>query len=285
MDEMNAVVAIFKSAAPLIFAMLGALLTEYTGALAVFMEGAIMLSGFICALCIISTGSFLLSFVCSTTFVMIVVGVSSALFVQRWKANPFLVGLSLNLFAQGVCSIYVSHFSSGSHTIAFSSFEASKYLSPSSSYLPSLIGVLFTAGLFFFVNYTSYGIRLRYVGKSEEVLRLNGSNCCLYKVASWVGAAFFASCAGNALVFRLAAYAPSMGMGKGWIGILSVFLGMKKPYLCLVAVFMFTASEYATGILQARLSISPTLLLSFPYIFSFVVYTIYQVMYKSEKKL
>ena len=40
------ILAILKISAPLIFAMLGALLTEYTGSLGIFMEGAITLSGF-----------------------------------------------------------------------------------------------------------------------------------------------------------------------------------------------------------------------------------------------
>ena len=282
---MNASVAIFKGAAPLIFAMLGALLTEYTGALAVFMEGAIVFSGFIAALLTVSTGSVYLAFAGSTVLVMLIVAISSALFVNRWKANPFLVGLSLNLFAQGVCSLYASNFSASSNTIAFSSFEPSRHLLPSSSYFPTIAGILFTILIFLFVNYTAYGIRLRYVGKNEEVLHLNGSNCAFYKVASWAGAAFFASCAGNTLLFRLASYTPTMGLGKGWIGILAVFLGLKKPHLSLLAVFVFAASEYATGILQAKLTISPTLMLSFPYIFSFIVYFAYKPIYKGEKTI
>ncbi len=282
---MNATTAIFKSAAPLIFAMLGALLTEYTGALAVFMEGAIIFSGFVSALVVASTGSLPLAFASSTILVMLLVSLASSLCVNRWKANPFLVGLSLNLFAQGICSIYITQFSSGTHTIAFSAFEKSSHITPSSSYFPSIAGVLFTACVFFFVYYTAYGIRLRYVGKNEEILWLNGSNCNIYKTLSWAGAAFFASCAGNALVFRLAAYTPTMGVGKGWIGILSVFLGLKKPHLCLLAVFVFAISEYATGILQARVAISPTLLLSFPYIFSFVVYLGYSLLYKKRKNI
>ena len=281
---MNASSAIFKGAAPLIFAMLGALLTEYTGALAVFMEGAIIFSGFIATLVIISTGSISLAFLTSTTLVMLIVAISSALFVNKWKANPFLVGLALNLFAQGVCSFYANNFSS-THTITFSSYEVSKHIVPASLYFPSLVGIFFTILMFIFVNYTTYGIRLRYVGKNEDVLHLNGNNCKLYKVASWAGAAFFASCAGNALVFRLATYSPTVGLGKGWIGILTVFLGLKKPHLCLLAVFVFSASEYATGILQAKIAISPTLLLSFPYIFSFVFYVGYQLIYKSRKKV
>ena len=49
--------SIFKISAPFIFAMLGSLFTEYTGTLAIFMEGAIELSAFISAIFIISTGS------------------------------------------------------------------------------------------------------------------------------------------------------------------------------------------------------------------------------------
>lgn len=269
------ILAILKISAPLIFAMLGALLTEYTGSLGIFMEGAITLSGFFSVIFVIYTGSKVLGFFASTVLIVLIIAFM-AVFINKSKANPFLVGLAINMFAEGITSFYTNHFSK-THTIAFSSFPKSSHITSSASILPCVIACIFTLLIHLFLKHTSYGMRLKYVGKYEETLHLHGILCNKYKVVSWAFAGFFASCAGSTLVFRLGAYTPSMSLGKGWIGILAVFLGVKKPLLCLFAVFIFAIAEYGTNIMQVKSNLSPTLMLSFPYIISLSLY----VMYKS----
>jgi len=269
------ILAILKTSAPLIFAMLGALLTEYTGSLGIFMEGAITLSGFFSVIFVIYTGSKIIGFFASTVLIVFII-TFMAIFINKSKANPFLVGLAINMFAEGISSFYTTNFSR-SHTIAFSSFSKSSHIPSSTSILPSLIAILFTVLLYLFLKYTSYGVKLKYVGQYEETLHLHGVSCNKYKVVSWAFAGFFASCAGSTLVFRLGAYTPNMSLGKGWIGILAVFLGVKKPLLCLLAVFIFGIAEYVTNILQVRSNLSPTLMLSFPYIISLLLYVVYKM--------
>ena len=270
------ILAILKISAPLIFAMLGALLTEYTGSLGIFMEGAITLSGFFSVIFVIYTGSKIIGFFASTILIVIII-TFIAIFINKYKANPFLVGLAINMFSEGISSFYTTNFSK-TNTIAFSSFPKSLHITSSASIFPCVIACLFTVILYFFLKYTSYGIRLRYVGEYEESLYLHGISCNKYKVASWAFAGFFASCAGNTIVFRLGAYTPSMSLGKGWIGILAVFLGVKKPLLCLLAVFIFAIAEYATNIMQVKSNLSPTLMLAFPYIISLLLYVLYKII-------
>lgn len=205
-------------------------------------------------------------------------------FTNKLKANAFLIGLSFNMFSQGICSFYASYFSN-TNTIAFNAFENSNHLKASTSILPTFIAIFFTILIFLFLKYTTHGTRLKYVGQYPEVLHINGVSSSKYKIVSWITAAFFANCAGNVLVFRLGAYSPSMNVGKGWIGILAVFLGLKKPLLCLIAVFIFSATEYTTNILQSKISLSPTLLLSLPYILSLSLFIVYKISKpKNDKK-
>ena len=63
-----------------------------------------------------------------------------------------------------------------------------------------------------------------------------------------------------------------------------VFLGVKKPILCLLAVFIFAIAEYGTNILQVKSSFSPTLMLSFPYIISLLLYVIYKITSNRSRK-
>ncbi len=274
----NTLLAIFTTSSPLIFAMLGALLTEYTGTLAVFMEGAINLSAFLIAVFIISTGSKTISFVASSAIVMFLIFLTSV-FVDKKKANPFLVGLSINMFSEGICSFYIGKFSKA-HTIAFSNYALSANIAPSSSLFATIIALIMAVLAHLFLKYSAYGIRLKFVGGYSNALNISGVDISKYKVLSWVFAAFFASCAGGSLVFRISAYSYGMSFGKGWMGILAVFLGMRKPLLALIAVFIFSATEYGTGILQAKIAISPTLMLSLPYITSLLLYIAYNMLKK-----
>ena len=277
------IIAILKTSAPLTFAMLGALLTEYTGSLGIFMEGAITLSGFFSVIFVICTGSKIIGFFASTILIMLII-TSMAVFINKYKANPFLVGLAINMFAEGFSSFYTNYFSN-THTIAFSSFPKSLHITSSASIMPSIVACFFTVLLFLFLKYTSYGARLKYVGQYEQTLYLHGISCNKYKVVSWAMAGFFASCAGSTLVFRLGAYTPSMSLGKGWIGILAVFLGVKKPLLCMLAVFIFSIAEYGTNILQVKSNFSPTLILSFPYAISLLLYVLYKIINKPKLDL
>ena len=279
----NALFAIFKSSSPLLFAMLGALLTEYTGTLAVFMEGAINLSAFLSAVFIISTGSTTIGFIASSLIVMIVIFASSV-FVDKKKANPFLVGLAINMFSEGIASFYIGKFSN-THTIAFANYPLSSNILPSNAMYNTIIAIAMLIFLHIFLTYSAYGTRIKFVGEYSGVLQINGISTSKYKTMSWVFAAFFASCAGNVLVLKISAYSYGMSFGKGWLGILAVFLGMKKPLIALIVVFIFSISEYATNILQARASISPTILLSFPYVISFLMYIIHKIFSQKFKRM
>ena len=93
---------------PLLFATLGALISERAGVLAVFMDGAITLSGFIAIAVTIATGNPLSGFITSailTTGLLMVL----AWFTEHTRANPVLVGLSVNFLASGITSWLSSH--------------------------------------------------------------------------------------------------------------------------------------------------------------------------------
>ena len=96
----EAALVILKMSAPLLFLVLGALLTEYSGSLAVFMEGAVILSAFFCALITIISGNPFLGFIVSVLLTSLILYLL-ALFTVKTRANSFLTGLSLNLFAAG----------------------------------------------------------------------------------------------------------------------------------------------------------------------------------------
>lgn len=272
----NTFLSILKLSAPLLFASLGALCTEYAGVLAVFMEGAITLSGFLCIAFTVYTGSKIYGFLLAAILTVFIMS-AAALFTSKTKANAFLTGLALNLFAEGICSSALQYFFKGSSVIAFSDFPTAMNIDSSNTMFPFFTAVFFAVLLFLFLNFTVYGLNLKYCGKFPQVLIVRGVNPEIYKIASWAAAGGFASCAGAVIVFRIAAYTPHFSAGKGWTALAVVFLGFKNPILCIAAVLIFSSLEYAVNIFQTSL-FPPSLMLSLPYIialFCFIIPNIF----------
>ena len=256
---------VLKISAPLLFAVLGALITEYTGVLAVFIEGAIILSAFFCTLFTIITGSQIFGFIFAaglTSFILFAL----AIFTFKTKSNPFLTGLALNLFAAGFVPCASELFLSKPRIISFEEFSQTQTFTPINNFFPFFTAVFFSVLLSLFLKCTSEGICLRYSGEAPEALTARGKNYEAYKIFSWTAAGFFSACAGSTLVFRLAAYTPNISAGKGWTALAAVFLGNKNPLLCAGAVLVFSSAEYAVNIMQGVFDIPTGILLSFPYV-------------------
>lgn len=261
----NLISSIIKMSAPLLFAVLGSLITEYAGVLAVFMDGAIIIAGFFCTLFTIITGSPLFGFLLAsfvTSFFLFL----ASLFTSRTKANPFLTGIATNLFASGFVPWASNLFLGKSGIITFEEYYSTKLLIPVNNFFPFIAALCFAIIIFIALKFSPYGIALRYSGEAPDVLIAGGKNPEHYKIFSWTLAAFFATCAGSTLVFRLAAYTPNISAGRGWTALAIVFLGNKNPLFCVVAVLIFSFAEYMLTILQGFLQIPSGVLLSFPYI-------------------
>ncbi|MDR0590229.1 MAG: ABC transporter permease, partial [Spirochaetaceae bacterium] len=92
---------LLTSAAPLLLAALGALVTELSGALGIFIDGFMVLGSFFAWILAVNTGSVWLG-----TLLTALLGASAgwglAWFIRKTKANPFIAGLALNLAAGGI---------------------------------------------------------------------------------------------------------------------------------------------------------------------------------------
>ncbi len=94
---------LIDSSSSLVFAGLGALLTELTGVLGIFIDGFMNLGSFFSFVIAGWTGSVLLG-TFLTALIVGFMGFLLSLFVQKSGANPFIAGLALNLAAGGICN-------------------------------------------------------------------------------------------------------------------------------------------------------------------------------------
>jgi simple sugar transport system permease protein len=254
--------------APLLFATLGALCTEYTGVLAVFMDGAITFSGFVCIAVTGATGNPFIGFlgaVLATGALLFAV----ARFNEATGANPFLTGLAVNLFVSGITSWLSAAWYGTRGVIALSSLGTSVSFPRNFSFPVAVVAAFVIA---FLLRYTTFGLHLKITGTSEKALVARGVSPAKYRTVSWVIAGIFAACAGSILSLDLGAFVPNVSAGRGWTALAAVFLGYKNPLLVIGAVLLFSGAEYTTSVLQGVGKIPATVILGFPYALALIVF-------------
>ena len=280
---MKIILNILVSSVPLLLASAGALVSEYAGVLAVFIDGLINLSAFLTFLFAYWTGSVasacLLAALCA-----VLVALLASYYTEKTKANPFVTGIVLNLFSSGftsVCSSLVFRTKGVlSPAILASSFSFKEGLFPSLTnetslfvlFIPAFVCVLV---LYPVVRYTKWGLRLVVAGAAPDILKKKGVEPSVYRCSSWLIAALFASVAGSVLTLRLSSFVPNISSGRGWIALVAVFIGRRNVFGVIASSLLFTAAGYAADSIQTAAGFSfipPSVLPALPYIAATVVF-------------
>ena len=246
---------LLNSAAPLMMAGLGALLSDLSGALGIFIEGFMITGAFFSWVFAGWTGSVFLGTVISAALSALA-GWALARFVRLSNANPFIAGLALNLAASGITlSFSAAWFGTkgvlqnpgiavpGPVIVPFidSIPFLGKLLSGHSPFTYSAWAFVLLAAIG--ISRTVPGLRLCASGLSPEAASERGIRTGLYREGAWAMAAFLAALAGAALTFRVGAYTPGGIAGRGWIALAAVYLGFRKPWGVAAAAIVFSFAE------------------------------------------
>lgn len=260
---MDFLLDLIRTAAPLLAATTGALVSELAGVMAVFADGFVNLGAFLCYTFVFLTGNVAFGII-ACVMICVALAFVAALLTNKMKANPFLTGLALNVSVSGVTSL-----------LSVQIFGTRGVLSPAGFDFPvaAYDGVIFctwslVALAVLVLVFTKPGLYLRTSGASPEVLVARGVNPVFWQVAGWCVAGAFSALAGCVLVIRLSSYVPNISAGCGWTALAAVFLGRKRIAGVGLAVMVFTLAEYAANNAQnipLLASIPSSVLLSMPY--------------------
>ena len=267
---MNMFLSVTSIAAPLLLITTGALVSEYAGRLAMFLECIINMGAFFCYAFSILTGNALAGTVISLALCCAIVFILERT-ASRFKANMFLVSLSMNL----LFSAFTTFFS----VLAFKSrgvlFSEEFLFSPGTMRLVTSIACYaVSAILILTLSFTKTGLIMRITGSDPEVLESRGYSADTFRCLSWIIAAFCGSLCGSVLTLRLSSYVPGMSGGRGWTALAAVFLGKKSPLLVALAVIVFALAEYASSYIQnieIFRNIPSSILLALPYLISLLL--------------
>jgi simple sugar transport system permease protein len=268
---------LFTSAAPLILASLGALLTELAGALGIFIEGFMNAGAFFSWVIAGWTGSVVLGTAASATAAA-VAGFCLARFVRKTGANPFIAGLAVNIAAGGITDcLSVLWFGTKGvlrNPAVAARLDAASALPWMRGRLPWIwLSLAALVVLTLIVNHSSWGLRLRASGLAPEAAKERGIRPGRYWEASWAAAAALAVLAGAALCFRIGAYTPGSAAGRGWISLAAVYLGFRRPLGVFAAALVFALAERGALVLQGSRFLPATLLLGLPNALALILYT------------
>ena len=259
-------------ATPLLLAALGENVAQKSGVVNVGIEGMMLGGAFGATLVTLTSGSPLLGVIAGAVAGAIVAVMFAGVAV-RMAANQVVVGIVINLLAQGVTgTVYQKLF--GRRDVGLSTAS-----------LPHLLGdqnVLFLFAvaavplIWYWLTRTRQGLELRACGEQPVAAEAAGINVLTVRTAAALFGGAMAGVAGAFLSIGSSnTFVPEMTAGRGFIALAIVTAGRWSPIGCLCASLVFGFADA----LQYRgqslgIHIPKDMLLALPYLATLVILAI-----------
>lgn len=260
---------------PLLLAATGGLFTELAGSLNIALEGLMLTGAFAGIVSAHLSSSPILGVLAGLAATALTAWVYGKITISL-KANIFITGLAVNIFAAGLTAVLSQQLFKTKSVLAFSLAEPARPLRSLAS-MPILGPVLFGHTWFVYLAWvlmflawiilfkSTYGMRLRATGSNPKALIILGKNPETYMVQSIVISGLYSALAGMSLSFPLSAFVPNISAGRGWVALVAIYLGAKKPLAITVACFIFAFAESYSNFAQGSLKIPSEFILAIPY--------------------
>jgi len=236
---------IISAATPLLFAAVGELVVERSGALNLGLEG-MMLMGAVCGfIAAVVTGSAALGVMAAAAAGM-AMALVFAFLTLTLLANQVATGLALTLFGVGLSSLlgldYVGIPVEALPKVAVPLLSQAPFFGPLLFNHDALVylSVAMVVAVGWFLGRTRPGMVLRAVGESHHAAHALGHNVVLVR---YLAALFGGAMAGVGGAFLSLSYTPmwaeNMTAGRGWIALALVVFASWRPGRALAGAYMF----------------------------------------------
>lgn len=247
---------------PLLFAACGGLFPALAGTLNIALEGLLLAGAFSSLAVFHLTGSVTAAIITAVIATMSLSALQ-AFTSFKLKANLFITALAINLFSGGLCVALSGKIFNTRGVVVSSHISGilKWYI---------IAGLLLLAVCFLVIYKTPFGYRLRACEKNSEALVSLGINPLFYQTTALMISAFFCAIGGSFLSLNLGAFVQGMSAGKGWIALVVIFLGGRRPLGILAAAFIFALAEALSNYAQGFLNIPADFMLAFPYVITLI---------------
>ena len=262
-------VTVIRTTTPLLFATLGGLISDLSGALNVALEGMMLIACLTAVIVSVYAPWYVavLSGICAGAML----GALMALFHLRFKADIILVGFAVNILAAGGTVFALSRATGGDKgtsinlqskavpSVNLSFLEAVPVIGPalrsllSGHSILSWLAILTVIGVWFFLYRTPYGLWLRGVGEYPAAPEAAGVPVNKVRAWSLIASGALAGIGGAQLaLFNYVGFTRDMTAGRGFIALGAVLLGARHPVGAMLAALLF-------GIFEALAIVMPNL--------------------------
>lgn len=282
-------------AVPVIFAAMGALISNKAGILNINIEGSMSVAALTGALASHYSGQWLAGLL-AAVLAGIVMSLLLSFCAIYLKTDSALAGIALNTFATGSSILLLYTFLG----VKGDSSQAPSTVVPQITvpYLSDIpvIGVLFDQNvmgylcilclvfLSLLLKKTRLGLRIKAAGYNPSAAKAAGISVSRYRVYALLICGVFAGLGGAFLsMVYLSYFSAGMVAGKGFIGLAAEAMGGGVPVFTVLFAFLFGAVDYFSVGAQSVLGIPYQLLNTLPYLMAMLSLVLYSVKKRSTK--
>jgi len=264
---------------PLLFASAGGLFTELSGMLNIALEGLLLAGAFSAIAAIHYTGSFAAG-IAAAVFVSVSLSALHAFSSLKLKSNVFISGLAVNLLAGGLTIVFSNRFFNTRGVVIIDG-----YVFPLFNYFFICTGLFLLFAAWFVIYKTPFGYRLRACGMDSLALSSLGIKTDRYRFFAFIICGFFCGIGGAFLSLKIGAFVPNISAGKGWIALVIIFLGRRRPLGLIIAAFVFSLAESFSNYAQGALAIPADFILAMPYLLTFFAMVFVSIAVKRKNRV
>ncbi len=280
---------------PLLFAALGGLFTEMAGILNIGLEGLMVISAFISVTVAGVTGSLALGILAG----MLSSAALSMVFAYagiKLRANIFIAGIATNLLASSLTALLSVYFFGHGGVYRFGSFPAlfalprPQWTGAAGEVLLGHSGLVYLSWLCvgissLLIYKTPLGLRIRGTGYNARSMMTIGLSPDRYRFLAVLFCGLFCGLAGASLSLSLQAHVPNVTAGRGWIALVIVYLGYRRPAGIVLAALLFGLAETLSNYSQGLLNVPAEIVLALPYLISLLALVGYAVWSRIRNRI
>ncbi|HCZ06282.1 MAG: ral nucleoside transport system permease protein [Thermotogota bacterium] len=281
------VYSVIRVSTPLIFAVMGALLSEIAGVINIALEGMMLMAAFWGVIVSAFTGSAWLGMLAGLASAVLL-ALALAYFHLNLRTNLILAGIALNLFASGA-TVFLLYLISGDKgsSASIKSYVLPRVDIPLLKDIPffgdALSGHHILTYLAFaavvFVQYLIYrtplGLRLRAVGENPEAAESVGISVRRVRYIALVLSGLMAGFGGVFLSMGYVSwFARDMTSGRGFIALAAQALGGKTAIGGMLGAMLFGLAEALSYTFQA-IRIPSEFTNMMPFVFTLIALAVY----------
>ena len=262
---------------PLLLGTVGEIISERSGILNLGVEGVMAVGAVTAFIVTHHTGNPWLG-LCAAIVAGMLFSIVHAFASVSLQSNQVVSGLALTMLGLGLAGLLGKPYVGKPLAIKINAMPI-PFLSDIPIVGPVLfnqspffyLAILLAIGVWFMLEHTLLGIRIRSAGENPKATETQGVNVSLIRYLSVIGAGGFSAMAGAHLSISYSkSWIEGMTAGRGWIVIALTIFALWNPLRAVVGAFLFGGIFVLQYMLQP-LGISPNFLAMLPYLATLLV--------------